>query len=73
VKRGRRAKEDNAVAVAVAAVGGPTKAARICRVSNAAIHKWIQRGGITRLSDALRLSRASGIAIDRFAISEDEE
>jgi hypothetical protein len=35
--------------------------------------KWIYKGSITRLSDALRLSRAFGIPIDQFASNEDEE
>jgi hypothetical protein len=73
MKRGRGRRKTNAIAMAVSAVGGPTKAARICRVSNAAIHKWIQRGSISGLSHALRLSRASGVPIEQFVGEEDEE
>ena len=72
MKRGRGRKTDNAIALAVASVGGPTKAARICRVSNAAIHKWIQRGSISFLVHALRLSRASGIPVEQFASEEED-
>jgi DNA-binding transcriptional regulator YdaS (Cro superfamily) len=60
----------NAVERAVLAVGGPTKAARICGVSNAAVHKWIQRGSISLLRNALRLSRASGVSIEEFVDEE---
>ena len=68
----RGGKKTNAVASAVSAVGGPTKAAIICRVSNAAVHKWIQRGSINGLRHALRLSRASGIPIEQFVGQEDD-
>ncbi len=61
------------MARAVALVGGPTKAARICKVSNSAIHYWIQSGSVGLLRHALRLSRASGIPIEEFVGEEDEE
>jgi hypothetical protein len=73
MKRGRGRKKDNAVAVAVASLGGPTKAARACAVSNAAIHKWIQRGSVSLLVHALRLSRASGIPVEQFAAKEEDQ
>lgn len=63
---------DNAVARAVAAVGGPTRAARVCNVSNSAIHKWINKGSITELRHAFPLSQASGVPIQEF-IGEEEE
>jgi hypothetical protein len=65
MKRGG-GRKTNAVALAVSALGGPTKAARICEVSNAAVHKWIQRGSISGLRHALRLSQASGVPIEQF-------
>jgi hypothetical protein len=71
MKRIRRRRHGNAVAQAVAAVGGPTKAAGICQVSNAAIHLWMQRGSVPFLRHALRLSRASGIPIEELAGDED--
>jgi hypothetical protein len=72
--RKRRRRQDNAVTRAVEVVGGPTKAARICCVSNAAIHKWLQRGSISLLVHAVRLSRASGVAVEEFVGEpEDEE
>jgi DNA-binding transcriptional regulator YdaS (Cro superfamily) len=49
------------------------KAAKGCGVSNAAIHKWIQRGSISLLVHALRLSRATGVPIEEFAAEEDDQ
>ena len=49
------------------------RAARACGVSNAAIHKWIQRGSISLLVHALRLSRATGVPIEQFAAEEDDQ
>jgi hypothetical protein len=69
----RRKRKENAVARAVLMVGGPTKAARICRVSNSAVHNWIESGSIGLLRHALRLSRASGIPIEEFVGDKDEE
>jgi len=73
MKRDTKRKKNNAVERAVSAVGGPTKAAGICRVSNTAIHKWIRRGSVSLLKHALRLSRASGIPIEEFVGDEDSE
>jgi DNA-binding transcriptional regulator YdaS (Cro superfamily) len=69
----RRKRKENAVARAVDLVGGPTKAARICRVSNSAIHNWIQLGSVGLLRHAARLSRASGVSIEEFVGAEDEK
>jgi hypothetical protein len=60
------------VARAVAIVGGPTKAALVCKVSNAAVHKWINRRSVTLLIHAVRLARASGIPIEEFVGPEDD-
>jgi len=73
MKRDTKRKKNNAVERAVSTVGGPTKAAGICGVSNTAIHKWIRRGSVTILKHALRLSRASGIPIEEFVGDEDSE
>jgi hypothetical protein len=73
MKRGTPRKKDNAVGRAVSAIGGPTKAAGICGVSNTAIHKWIRRGSVTLLKHALRLSRASGIPVEEFVDDEDSK
>ena len=41
MKSGAGKEKTNVVARAVSTVGGPTKAAGICGVSNTAIHQWI--------------------------------
>lgn len=69
----RRKSKENVVARAIALVGGPTKAARLCRVSNSAVHSWIQSGRVGLLRHAARLSRASGIPIEQFVGDEEEE
>jgi DNA-binding transcriptional regulator YdaS (Cro superfamily) len=61
------AKKANPVKEAVAIVGGPTRAAHICDVSNTAIHQWIKAGRVVTLSSALKLAEASGIAIKELA------
>ncbi len=72
--KGRGKKENqNAVARAVALVGGPTKAARVCGVSNSAVHYWIQSRSVGLLRHALRLSRASGVPIEQFVGEEDDQ
>ena len=72
VSRGKR-REENVVARAVGLIGGPTKAATLCGVSNTAIHDWINKGHISLLKHALRLSRASGIPIEEFVGDEDSD
>lgn len=69
----RRKSKGNAVARAIALVGGPTKAARICRVSNSAVHNWIKSGHVGLLRHALRLSRASGVPVEQFVGDDEEE
>jgi DNA-binding transcriptional regulator YdaS (Cro superfamily) len=72
MKRRTRKAEENAVARAIAVVGGPTKAARLCGVSNAAVHRWIRSGSVILLRHALRLSQASGVPIEQFVGDEDD-
>jgi hypothetical protein len=55
------------VAAAVRLAGGPAAAARICGVSRQTIYDWINQRRVKRLIDALRLSRASGVAIENLA------
>ena len=73
MKRRKRETEENPVARAVAVVGGPTKAARLCGVSNAAVHRWIRSGSVILLRHGLRLSKASGIPIEEFVGEEDDQ
>ncbi len=73
MKRRKREAGENPVARAVAVVGGPTKAARLCGVSNAAVHRWIRSGSVILLRHALRLSQASGVPIEQFVGEEDDQ
>jgi len=57
----------NLVAAAVRLAGGPGAAATICGVSRQTIYDWINERRVERLIDALRLSRASGVAIENLA------
>jgi DNA-binding XRE family transcriptional regulator len=57
----------NLVAAAVRLAGGPAAVGRICGVSRQTIYDWINERRVERLIDALRLSRASGIAIENLA------
>ena len=57
----------NLVAAAVKLAGGPGAAAAICGVARQTIYDWINERRVERLIDALRLSRASGIAIENLA------
>ena len=67
----KKPRDENVVARAIRVIGGPTKAATICRVSNTAIHDWIHKGHVSLLKHAIRLSRASGIPVEEFADDED--
>jgi transposase-like protein len=55
------------VAAAVELAGGITAVARLCGVSRQSVYGWIQEWRIERLIDALKLSRASGIPIEKLA------
>jgi len=64
---GRKANKINMVAAAVEIAGGPTVVARLCGVRRQSIYLWIKEWKVERLVDALKLSRASGIPIEKFA------
>jgi DNA-binding XRE family transcriptional regulator len=57
----------NLVAAGVRLAGGPDAAATICGVSRQTIYDWINERRVERLMDALRLSRACGVAIENLA------
>jgi transposase-like protein len=63
----RKANKINMVAAAVEIAGGPTVVARLCGVRRQSIYLWIKEWKVERLVDALKLSRASGIPIEKFA------
>jgi DNA-binding transcriptional regulator YdaS (Cro superfamily) len=69
----RGTKQESGVARAVRAVGGPTKAAVLCGVSNTAIHDWIRKGHVSLLKHAVRLSRASQVPIDDFLDEKEDD
>jgi hypothetical protein len=72
MKRRKGKQQENAVARAIEAVGGPTKAATLCEVSNTAVHRWKEFRSVPLLRHALPLSRASGIPIEEFVGDEDD-
>ena len=55
------------VAAAVELAGDPTAVARLCGVRRQSIYLWIKEWKVERLVDAIKLSRASGIPIEKFA------
>jgi len=55
------------VAAAVELAGGISAVARLCRVSRQSVYSWIQEWRVERLIDGLKLSRASGIPVERLA------
>jgi len=57
----------NLVAAAVRLAGGPSAVAAICGVARQTIYDWISERRVERLIDALRLSRASSVPIEKLA------
>lgn len=64
---GRRANKPNLVAAAVELAGGPSAVARLCGVRRQSVYLWINEWRVERLVDALRLSQASGIPVEKLA------
>jgi len=64
---GKKANKPNMVAVAVELAGGPVAVPKFCGVSRQSVYWWIKEWKVERLVDALKLSRASGIPIEKFA------
>ena len=62
----------NLVAAAVRLAGGPSAVAAICGVARQTIYDWIDERRVERLIDALRLSRASGVPIEKL-VGDDVE
>ena len=58
------------VAAAVQLAGGPAAVAKLCGVRRQSVYWWINEWKIERLIDALKLSRASGIPIEKLAGEE---
>jgi hypothetical protein len=55
------------VAAAVELAGGPSAVAKLCGVRRQSVYWWIKEWKVERLIDALKLSRASGIPIEKLA------
>jgi transposase-like protein len=55
------------VAAAVELAGGVPAVARLCGVSRQSVYSWIREWRVERLTDALKLSHASGIPVEKFA------
>ena len=55
------------VAAAIELAGGPAAVAQLCGVRRQSVYWWIKEWKVERLVDALKLSRASGIPIEKFA------
>ena len=68
-KRAPRA-ERNSVREAVEKVGGIIEACALLKVSNRTLARWLATGSIRRLDVALKLAKASGIPLERFARRE---
>jgi hypothetical protein len=62
-----KATKSNMVAAAVELAGGPTAVAKLCGVRRQSVYWWIKEWKIERLIDALKLSQASGIPIEKLA------
>jgi len=56
----------NQVKIACDRIGGPTKTAHTCAVSNAAVHNWIQAGRIPNIDKAQIVAKLSGIALQEL-------
>jgi transposase-like protein len=54
------------VAAAVELAGGVQAVASLCGVSRQSVYSWIREWRVERLTDALKLSQASGIPMEKF-------
>jgi len=64
----KRTNKPNMVAAAVELAGGAAAVAELCGVRRQSVYWWIKERKIERLVDALKLSRASGIPVEKFAV-----
>jgi transposase-like protein len=62
----KKTTKPNMVAAAVDLAGGAVAVAKLCGVSRQSVYWWIKEWKVERLVDALKLSRASGIPIEKF-------
>src|SRR5271167_5266557 len=64
---GKRTNKPNMVAAAVELAGGAAAVGKLCGVRRQSVYWWIKEWKVERLVDALKLSRASGIPIEKLA------
>ncbi len=62
-----KAVQANMVAAAVELAGGLLAVATLCGVSGQTVYSWLGEWRAERLTEALKLSRASGIPVKQFA------
>ena len=55
------------VVAAMELAGGVPAVARLCGVRRQSVYSWIREWRVERLTDALKLSQASGIPVEKFA------
>ncbi len=65
--KGKGTNRPNMVAAAVELAGGANAVAKLCGVQRQSVYWWINEWKVERLVDALKLSRASGIPIEKLA------
>ena len=65
--KGKKARKPNMVAAAVELAGGASAVAELCGVRRQSVYWWIKEWKVERLVDAIKLSRASGIPIEKLA------
>lgn len=53
----------NHIKIAVDRIGGPTKVAHTCSVSNATVHNWISSGRIPNIDKANIVAKETGIDV----------
>ena len=59
--------ERNAVRDAVERIGGIVPACALLMVSNRTLARWLATGSIPQLDAALKLAKASGVPVQKFA------
>jgi transposase-like protein len=65
--KAERVAKPNMVAAAVDLAGGVTAVAKLCGITRQTVYSWIHDWRVERLIDALKLSRVSGIPIEKLA------
>jgi hypothetical protein len=64
---GKKSNNPNMVAAALELAGGAAAVAELFGVRRQSVYWWIKEWKVERLVDALKLSRASGIPVEKLA------